>query len=134
MTTELWVLYDSTCPFCAWCRDWLASRPARVRMRFLCCRSSTARDRFGALPLVDELVVLDEHGRWWAGPSAFAMCLWALEGFHDLAWWISSDALWWLARPFFVLLGEHRESLAWLVGVDCSSGACAVPVGPGAYR
>lgn len=131
---ELWVLYDSTCPFCVWCRDWLAARPALVRLRFLCCRSATARDLFGTLPLGEELVVVDGHGRFWVGPSAFAMCLWALEGWRGVAFALTSDAVFWLAGPAFDAIASHRALLGSLVGVECAGGACDVAVGPGAYR
>lgn len=132
--STLWVLYDSTCPFCAWCRDWLAARAGLVPMRFLCCRSPAARDRFGALPLADQLVVVDDRGRWWAGPEAFAMCLWALDGWRGLADWITGDLVWWLGRSLFAGIAANRAFLGTLVGVDCREGACEVPVGPGAYR
>ena len=65
---ELWVLYDSSCPFCVWCKGWLESQPQRVPFRFLCCRSAAAQAQFGGLPLVDDIVVVDSEGRWWAGP------------------------------------------------------------------
>ncbi len=131
---ELWVLYDSTCPFCVWCRDWLAARPALARLRFLCCRSAAARDLFGALPLGEDLVVVDAQGRFWVGPSAFAMCLWALEGWRGLAYALASDWAWWLARAAFDAIAANRTLLGSFVGVECASGACDVPVGPGAYR
>ena len=133
MTAQLWVLYDSACPFCAWCRGWLEARDAHTELRFLCCRSAEARTRFGGLPLVDELIVVDDSGRWWSGPRAFVMCLWALEGGRELAWWLGSGALWWLARPVFQAIASERRFIGSLVGVSCAGPACEAPA-PSMYR
>lgn len=130
--THLWVLYDSTCPFCAWCREWLEQRVQLVPLRFVCCRSETARTLFGGLPLVSEMVVVDSRGRWWAGPPAFAMCLWALESWRDHALRMT-DGWWWAAEPVFQLISDHRDTLGVFLGVDCPDGTCAAPP-VGMYR
>lgn len=132
--THLWVLYDSSCPFCVWCRRWLESRAQLVPLRFSCCRSDAARQRFGGLPLVDELVVVDPSGRWWAGPPAFAMCLWALEDWRDLAMLLTADEAWWLVREVFAAVSANRATLSTFVGEECRDGACATPHPAGAYR
>src|SRR6185436_12965738 len=84
---RLIVLYDSHCPFCARCREWLEHREQDVRLVFVCCRSNEARARYGRIAGIGrDLVVVDERaGVYWIGPSAFVLALWALSAWSWLA-------------------------------------------------
>ena len=73
------MLYDAHCAVCVRCRSFVEGSETLVPVRFVDCRSGEARSRYGEIPfLVHELVVVDDQGRWWAGPAAFVMTLWAL--------------------------------------------------------
>ncbi len=131
---SLIVLYDEHCAFCERCRGWLEVQPQRVPLRFLGCRSAEAASRFGGLPLGAELVVVDSGGRYWVGPPAFVMCLWALEAYEDLAYALADGWLAPLGEPGFALLSRHRGLIGRLIGAPCHD-ACGVEVAaPSPYR
>lgn len=124
----LTVLYDGACPLCERCRDWLARAPQLVPLTLLDCHSPDARRRFGRIPgLGRELVVADETGRFWIGPAAFVMCLWALRGWRTIASAMLIAPLRPLAILVFTWLSDHRGGLGRLLGVPaCSEGHCGV--------
>lgn len=130
--SELLVLYDSSCAFCERCRAWLESQRQRVRLRFLCGRSALARERFGALPLGEELVVVGPDGEYWLGPSAFVMSLWALSDWTDVALALGERPG--LARAFFGAVSSHRGVLGNLVGAPCHGACEARPASASPYR
>jgi predicted DCC family thiol-disulfide oxidoreductase YuxK len=131
----LFVLYDGACAFCVRCRDWLESEPQHVRLAMVDCRGREAR-RFARVPALGrELAVVDEEGRYWIGPAAFLMCLWALERWR----WLALVALWPGARAIATLvlgwLSRNRGAVGELLGLGCDGhcGAHAAPA-PGPYR
>ena len=78
------VLYDEGCELCQRCRAFLEVEPAYVELTLLAAGSDEARLRFGTLPwLGQELVVVAEDGRVWAGAAAFLVCLWALRDYRE---------------------------------------------------
>ena len=123
----LLVLYDSRCPFCVRCRQWLESAAQLVALRFLCCRSELARTRFGRIDgLGEELVVVAEDGGYWVGPEAFLVCLWALDFGRELSEVLHTRPFWWLARAVFGELSAQRSLLGKALGAPCHDGHCAV--------
>lgn len=131
----LLVLYDSACPFCARCREWLEARAQIVPLVFLCCRSPDARTRYGSIEgLGRDLVVVDGAGRYWSGPAAFVMCLWALASFRWAAALCASDLLWPLARPFFDWVSASRARLSDFFGTPCTGERCGFPTLGSPYR
>lgn len=131
----LLVLYDSACPFCVRCRAWLEAREPLVPLIFQCCRSVEARQRYGRIEnLGRDLVVVDEHGRYWTGPSAFVMCLWALAAFRGIASACASRLLWPLARALFEWVSLRRETLSGLTGTPCTGESCGLPPAASPYR
>ncbi len=125
---QLIVLYDAHCAICVRCRSLVEAQETLVPVRFLDCRSAEARTRYGEIPfLVHELVVVDERGRWWAGPAGFVMTLWAMSATRDLAEWLASPALAAITSWAFTRVSENRERLGWIFGMPtCEGGACSV--------
>ncbi len=135
---QLVVLYDAHCAVCVRCRRFVEARETLVPVRFFDCRSAEARTRYGAIPfLVHELVVVDERGRFWAGPAAFVMTLWAIAPLRGLAECLASPALSWLTTRAFSFVSANRVLLGWIFGMPaCEGGACSVahPRSVTAYR
>jgi predicted DCC family thiol-disulfide oxidoreductase YuxK len=125
----LTVLYDGACPLCERCRDWLARSPQIVALDLVDCRSPDARRRFGRVPgLGAELVVVDARGRYWVGPAAFVMCLWALRGWRAVASLLVLAPLLPLTIAAFTWLSHHRGALGrFFGGPACSAGHCGTP-------
>ncbi|GAB5543114.1 MAG: hypothetical protein SangKO_028740 [Sandaracinaceae bacterium] len=137
----LLVLYDSRCPFCVRCRQWLEARAQLVPLRFACCHAPATRERFGAVEgLAEQLVVVADDGRYWSGPEAFLVCAWALDLTFGVTGFLSSRWLWPLTRALFAAVAANRASLGALLGVSCHGAECRVahpqthPGAQGAYR
>lgn len=131
----LLVLYDSACPFCARCRAWLEAREAIIPLVFLCCRSADARRRYGSIEgLGRDLVVVDDHGRYWTGAAAFVMCFWALAAFRWVGRLCASETIWPLARALFDWISSNRRVLGDVSGVPCTGERCGLPPAASPYR
>jgi len=126
---SLTVLYDGACPFCVRCRDWLARSRQRIPLRLIDLHSMDARRVYGRVPGDGrELVVVDDAGRYWIGPAAFVMCLWALERWAGVAWFALLAPIRPIAVAFFVLLRMNRKTAAAMLGLPaCTEGHCGVP-------
>jgi predicted DCC family thiol-disulfide oxidoreductase YuxK len=125
---RLTILYDERCALCVRCRAWMEAQPAFVRLEFVAAGSTEAMERFGVVPwLGDELVVVADDGRVWAGPAAFLVCLWALEAWREWSYRLSATrASAKMAERFFISLSARRKWLAgWLAHPECTSGACS---------
>ena len=125
---SLTVLYDADCPVCVRCRAWMEQQPAYVPLEFLPCRSREAQRRYGDVPwLGAELVVVSDRGEVWAGPAAFLVALWALEGYREWSYRLSGPSFSSMAERFFVALSHRRKWLAgWLAHPRCTSDRCHV--------
>jgi len=67
---RLTVVTDEQCELCRRCRGWLADQPLLVEVQFLPVGSDEAVRRYGSIGIRrDVLIVADEHGRIWAGPT-----------------------------------------------------------------
>lgn len=131
----LLVLYDSACPFCARCREWLEAREHEVPLAFLCCRSRAARERFGTIPGIGaELVVIDERGRYWVGPAAFLACGWALRAYRWLACIAAWAIFWPIAREIFRAISDNRGALGGWIGAPCTGEHCGLAPSRSPYR
>ncbi|WP_437295726.1 thiol-disulfide oxidoreductase DCC family protein [Sorangium sp. So ce426] len=138
MIERITVLYDAECALCARCRHWMEHQTALVEMEFLPAGSPEAAERYGAVPwLGEELVVVSDRGEVWAGPAAFIVALWALEGYREWSYRLSGDTLSKMAERFFHALSGNRKWLAgWFGHPSCASGSCRLPGAPaaGPYR
>jgi len=133
---SLLVLYDDDCPLCIRCRAWLEGQRQLVPLRFASCRDAGVQARFrGIRGLGDELVVVADDGRAWVGPSAFLVCLWALDAWRGWSWALCSSLWLPIARWFFTRLTNNRSLLGELLGAGaCHEGHCGVASGVGPYR
>lgn len=122
------ILYDGACPFCVRCAEWLARSPQRIALSTVDCHSEVARRRYGRIPgLGRELVAVDDAGRFWVGPAAFVMCLWALEGWSALVTWMLWGPLQPLTIALFAAVTAGRGTLArWTGTPSCEDGHCGI--------
>jgi len=117
--TRLTVLYDKRCGFCRRCRDWMLTQPCLVEVELLASGSQAAADRYGAVPwLGNELCVIDERGRVWAGPSAFLMCLWATARYRPLSYLLARPGWNRYAGRAFIAVSKRRDRLSDWLGRD----------------
>jgi predicted DCC family thiol-disulfide oxidoreductase YuxK len=133
----LTVLYDGACPLCVECGRWLSRRRQRIPLRLVDVHGEVARRTYARVPGDGRaLVAVDDAGRYWVGPAAFLMCLWALERWALLVWL----ALRWPLRPLtvglFALVSANRTFIASVLGLPCGEGGhCGVtPAHGGPYR
>lgn len=123
----LTVLYDPGCALCQRCRSWMEGQEAHVRLRWLACTAEEARKAYGAIPwLEDELVVVGDGGEVWAGPAAFLVCLWALVEWREWSFRLAGPAFAPLAERFFLFLSSRRRSIGALFDRECEGGSCKV--------
>ncbi len=124
--TRLTVLYDASCALCVRCRDWLATQPSYVELELLASSSELAHARFGELPwLGDQLVVVADDGRVWAGSAAFIVCLWALRDYREWSYRLSGPAFAPLAaRIFRMISAERRRIAAFVDHRPCGAARC----------
>lgn len=119
------VLYDGGCPFCVRCALWLARSRQRIPLMPVDCTTPAARARYQRIRgLGRELVVVDDAGRYWVGPAAFLMCLWALEAWHALAALLLLAPLRPLAIAVFSAITANRTWIATVVGMPRCEGHC----------
>jgi predicted DCC family thiol-disulfide oxidoreductase YuxK len=109
--TGLTILYDAECGLCTRTRDWIAQQEALVRIRFLASGSPEAKREFPRLP-AGELAVVGNTGEVWLGNHAWIVCLWALRGYRDLAFRLTSPLLLLMAREAFAVVSKNRAALS----------------------
>jgi len=109
--TGITILYDAGCGICTHTRDWIAQQDAMVRIRFLAADSTEAKNEFSELP-GGELAVVGNTGEVWLGNHAWIVCLWALRGYRDLAFRLTSPLLLMMAREAFALVSKNRAALS----------------------
>src|SRR5690242_18190850 len=109
--TGITILYDSGCGICTRTREWIAKQEALVRIRFLASGSSEATHDYPQLPAGD-LAVVGNTGEVWLGNHAWIVCLWALRGYRDLAFRLTSPFLLPMAREAFALVSRNRAALS----------------------
>lgn len=114
----LFVFYDAECAFCLRCRKWLEAQPAWVELRFIPRQSPDAERLFhgiGAYTATDDLVVASDEGAVYCGPSAFIMCLYALEDYREISLRLAQPALLPFSRKAFTLISQYRDTFSrWL--------------------
>lgn len=112
--TSIAIVYDAACGLCARTRDWIMEQPPLVGLQFVAAGSSEARRRFPQLP-ADELAVVADTGEVWLGNHAWIVCLWALRGYRDLAFRLTSPLLLLMAREAFAVVSKNRSALSSLL-------------------
>ena len=124
---RLTVLYDERCALCRRASDWLLTQQCLVELELLPAGSGEARERYGSLPSVgSELVVVDERGNAWIGPSAFLACLWATARYRSWSFRLAQPGWAPYAAAFFRWVSKTRGR--W--GATCDT--CGPGGAPGA--
>jgi predicted DCC family thiol-disulfide oxidoreductase YuxK len=135
---RLTVLYDAGCQLCVRCRCWMEGQPSFVELEFLASSAGDAQARYGNLPwLGEQLVVVADDGRVWAGSAAFIVCLWSLVEWREWSYRLSGPTLAPLAERFFSAVSAERRRLAALVDHrPCGADGCSLaqPGLRGPYR
>jgi predicted DCC family thiol-disulfide oxidoreductase YuxK len=111
---SLTVLYDARCGLCSNARRWLVQQRQLVPLELVPASSDEARRRFPTLAEAEpsELVVVSEEGDVYRGPSAWIVCLWALQDFRDWSFRLAAPALLPLARGAFEWISTRRHALS----------------------
>ncbi len=105
------IVYDAGCGLCTRTKDWIGQQPPLVGIHFVASGSSDAQRRFPQLP-AGELAVVANTGEVWLGNRAWIVCLWALRGYRDLAFRLTSPLLLLMAREAFAVLSKNRSALS----------------------
>src|SRR5262245_34182606 len=139
MITRLTVLYDAECGFCCRCRDWLLRQEQFLYLELFSKDGSVARAMYPELQWddSDELVVIDDEGGVYRGPSAFLMCLYALVDYRAWSFRLAAPALLPLARKGFELVSTRRHLINEWLGLESDGDVAAhldQAVGAGAPR
>lgn len=110
----LTVLYDARCGLCSNARRWLLQQRQLVPLELVAAGSDEALRRFPTLAEAEpsELVVVSDEGDVYRGPSAWIVCLWALEDFRDWSFRLAGPTLLPLARPAFEWISTRRHALS----------------------
>jgi predicted DCC family thiol-disulfide oxidoreductase YuxK len=116
---SLTVLYDERCRFCRRCRDWLLTQRCHLPVELMPAGSEESLRRFGSVPwLRNELVVVDDAGRVWAGPAAFLVCLWATARYRPWAYLLARPQLASHTSRFFRFVSARRDRWSTWFGKD----------------
>jgi predicted DCC family thiol-disulfide oxidoreductase YuxK len=138
MISKITVLFDAKCGFCCRCRNWMLSQSRFLEIEFLPKESIGARERYPDIDSVDdELLVIDDEGGLYRGPSAFLMCLYALTEYREWSVRLSNPALMPLARKGFELVSTRRHHINEWLGLETDDQVkdqLEQTVGPGAPR
>jgi predicted DCC family thiol-disulfide oxidoreductase YuxK len=114
--TSITIVYDAACGLCTRTKDWIGQQSHFVGIGFLAAGSSEARRRFPQLP-AGELAVVANTGEIWLGNHAWIVCLWALRGYRDLAFRLTSPLLLLMAREAFAVVSQNRSTLSSMLGL-----------------
>lgn len=115
---QLHVLYDAQSDFALRCYAWLSAQPDFLAMDFVPFQAAELIARFPGVERFrgnEPLLVISDEGAVYAGPSAFVMCLYALDGFQEWAIRLSAPALLPLARRAFELFLADGKKIARLM-------------------
>lgn len=122
---RLTVVTDERCELCRRCRGWLSHQRLLVEVEFLPVGSTEALRRYGSIgSRRDVLIVADEHGRIWAGPDAFVMCLWATASHRNWSHLAARPGWRTLARLVFSTVSSNRHRIADLLSGQCDDAHC----------
>ena len=118
----LTVVYDSNCPLCRRCRQWVLAQSQLVSFRFVAASEPWVVSWLGSLvPVGDELVVVDDQGAVWVGPDAFIVCLWGLTRYRSLARRLQRPGAKTLAKQAFHLVSSGRSVASLFIKGDTSA-------------
>lgn len=114
----LTIFHDPDCGLCAQFKRWLISQDSYPDLQFIPYNSAQARAR---LPIIDdldaggEIIVIADDGRWWQGPSAWLICLWALKRYREWSYRLATPSLMPTVERLCHLLSENRLQVSQLL-------------------
>lgn len=109
--TSITILYDAGCGLCTRAKQWMAEQDPLIGIRLVASGSSEAHARFPGLP-TGELAVVANTGEVWLGNHAWIVCLWALRGYRDFAFRLTSPLLLLMAREAFAVISKNRSGFS----------------------
>jgi predicted DCC family thiol-disulfide oxidoreductase YuxK len=109
--TSITIVYDASCGLCTRTKDWIRQQAPFIGIGFIASGSPEARRRFPQLP-AEELAVVANTGEVWLGNHAWIVCLWALRGYRDIAFKLTSPLLLLMAREAFAVVSKNRSALS----------------------
>ncbi|CAN5310575.1 hypothetical protein BH23ACT9_BH23ACT9_07390 [soil metagenome] len=125
--TVMTIVYDGNCPFCLRCADWLRQQRPALTLAVVPSDDPQARATLGMLPgYGDELLVVADDGRVWAGPDAFIVAMWCLDAYRHLALGLNGPLANRAARSFFQAVSANRGRLVGAPAPDhCEGVTCS---------
>ena len=114
--TSITIVYDGDCGLCARTKDWIERQESLVGISLIASQSPEARRRFPQLR-TEELAVVANTGEVWLGERAWIVCLWALTGYRELAFRMTSPLLLPMAREAFAAVSKNRSALSRMLGL-----------------
>ena len=140
---SLTIFHDPSCGLCRRFRQWLESQTLWLKVEFVGYDAPEAARRFpdiGEMGADREIVVLADDGKWWQGPEAWLICLWATREHRVFSHQLAAPRFRpWLRRivhavsfnrvRISALLGlrSERELEGRLPQPDCHEGSCQLP-------
>lgn len=116
----LTVLYDPSCGLCRRVHDWLTDLPKLVELELVPIKSDEARRRFPSLNhelTSNDLTVVSKEGAVYLGPKAWIMVLWALSGYREWSYRLSSPELLPTTRRVVSMISQHRYQISRIPGL-----------------
>jgi len=117
---SLTVLYDQDCGLCRRAHDWLAEQSKLVELIFVPCCSDEARKRYPQLNhglTKNDLTVIGNNGAVYFGPKAWLMVLWALTGYRDWAYRLSTPELLPTTKKVVSVISQNRYQISRAAGI-----------------
>ena len=118
---SLTVLYDPECGLCRRVHEWLTEVPKLVQLDLVPIRTDKARQRFPELNhelTKKDLTVISDAGAVYLGPKAWLMILWALSGYREWSYRLSSPALLPTTRHVVSLISQNRYQISRIPGLS----------------
>jgi predicted DCC family thiol-disulfide oxidoreductase YuxK len=116
----LTVLYDPSCGLCRRVHDWLTDLPKLVELELVPIKTDEARRRFPTLNhelTSSDLTVISDEGAVYLGPKAWIMVLWALSGYREWSYRLSSPELLPTTRRVVSMISQHRYQISRIPGL-----------------
>jgi predicted DCC family thiol-disulfide oxidoreductase YuxK len=111
---SLTIIYDAECGLCTRTKEWMRQQAHLVPLSFVAGGSTEARSRFPELN-ASELAVVANTGEVWLRDHAWIVCLWALHGYRELAFRLTSPLLSGMARQAFAVVSRNRQAISSLL-------------------
>lgn len=140
---RLTIFHDPGCGLCRGFRRWLEGQALWLPVEFVGYNTAEARRRFPEIVTLDagtDVVVMADDGRWWQGPEAWLVCLWATRAHRVASHRLAAPAFRPWLRRIVHAISQRRLKISWLLGlasereleevldgVECPDGACRMP-------